>query len=174
MDYVKNNLLQLVTIVLLVVVLVLRVGGSGSFGAPANLTTVGNPWNFTSTGQGNGVIMASTTITALKIGQAGTQLANSVTTTCSPVADNSITATSTGYAYCTGVTGVTSADSVVAMFSTSTQAFVLITDNFWIISAKASTTPGAVDFLIYNGTGKNAAPSAVGRSASTTVIRAGR
>lgn len=91
-------------------------------------------------------------------------------TTCVVKADGSITATTSGYAYCTGVTGVTSSDNVLAQFATSTANWVLGSDAFNIVSAKASTTAGAIDFLIANWTGKNAAPSAVGQAASTTVI----
>lgn len=116
---------------------------------------------------------ASTLTSTFKLGTSGTVQSNQIATTCSPIADVSITSSSTGYAYCTGVTGVTSADSVLAQFSTSTANFVASTDNFWIVSAKASTTAGAIDFLVYNGTNQSRAPSTAGRSASTTVIRAG-
>jgi hypothetical protein len=116
---------------------------------------------------------ALSTTGTLQVGSAGTQQSNQINTTCSPKADVSIAATSSGYAYCTGVTGVTSADNVDATFSTSTAGWLLTKDNFWIISAKASTTAGAVDFMVYNGTGAAAVPSAVGRAASTTVVQAG-
>ncbi len=108
-----------------------------------------------------------------QLGASGSIQSNQVNTTCSPKADVSITATSSGYAYCLGVAGVTSTDQVDAQFSTSTANFVLTTDEFFIMSAKSSTTPGAIDFLVYNGTGKNNVPSAVGRAASTTTVQAG-
>lgn len=108
-----------------------------------------------------------------QIGSSGSALSNVVDTTCSPKADVSIVASSTGYAYCTGVTGVTSADTVVlAQFSTSTANFSLPADGFAIVSAKASSTAGVIDFLVMNNSGKAAVPSAVGRSASTTAIHA--
>lgn len=107
-----------------------------------------------------------------QVGSSGTAQANQITTTCSPKADVSIAATSTGYAYCTGVTGVTSSDNVLAQFATSTVGLKVAADDFWVVSAKASSTAGSIDLVIYNGSGKNAAPSAVGQAASTTVIHA--
>lgn len=116
---------------------------------------------------------AMTLTSSFKLGSSGTAQVNQVVTTCSMKANNSINATSTGYAYCTGVTGVTSSDYVSANFATSTAAaLVLGSDNWSIVSAQASTTAGAIDFILYNGTGANAVPSAVGRMASTTVVRA--
>src|SRR3990167_1328239 len=56
----------------------------------------------------------------LAVGSSGTAVANQVVRTCSMIANGSINATSTGYAYCTGVTGVTSSDYVLAAFATST------------------------------------------------------
>lgn len=107
------------------------------------------------------------------VGASGTGQTNQVTTTCSPKADVSIAATSTGYIYCTGVTGVTSSDFVVANFgSTTPGALNLNTDNWTIISAKASSTAGAIDFVVLNLTGLARAPSAASRMASTTVIHA--
>ena len=105
----------------------------------------------------------------MQVGSSGTAQVNQVSKTCSPIADNSITATTTGYAYCLGVTGVTSADNVLAQFATSTVGIGL-GDVWTVVSAKASTTAGAIDLLVYNGTGKSQAPSASGREASTTVI----
>ncbi len=107
------------------------------------------------------------------LGLSGTAQTNQITTTCSPKLDGSITATSTGYGYCTGVTGVVSTDNVLAQFSTSTPvSWVVGSDAFVIVGAKASSTPGVIDFQIANWSGKNAAPSAVGRAGSTTVIHA--
>lgn len=93
-----------------------------------------------------------------------------LTATCSLIADNSITATSTGYAYCTGVTGVTSSDNVLALFSTSTLGQNVVSEGFSIVSAKASSTAGAIDFLIRNESGRAVAPSAAGRIGSTTQL----
>lgn len=111
-----------------------------------------------------------TFLQGFQVSQKGTEQSNQVTKTCSILADNSITASSTGYAYCLGVTGVTSADNIVAMFSTSTLGWRAYLDNIEIISAKASTTAGAIDFELYNGTGATQAPSAANRTGSTTVI----
>jgi hypothetical protein len=124
---------------------------------------------FTATG-------ASTLTGGVTVGSSGTAQTSQITTTCAPILDNSIAATSTGYGYCTGVTGVTSSYNVIASFATSTpvgDGWVQSTDNFWIVSAKASTTAGAIDLQIYNGTGAAKAPSALGaRTGSTTAIHA--
>lgn len=113
-----------------------------------------------------------TTSGTITIGSSGTAQSNQVVTSCSLIANNSILATTSGYAYCTGVTGVTSSDYVMASFSTTTQALA-ITDNWIIFNAKASSTAGAIDFWLYNATGGNRTPSASSRIGSTTVIRAG-
>lgn len=107
----------------------------------------------------------------MQVGSSGTAQTNQVTATCAMKADVSITASSTGYAFCTGVTGVTSSDYVLSQFATSTTlGATVVSDNFWIVSAKASSTAGAIDFLIYNGSGRSVAPSAAGRAASTTAV----
>lgn len=121
------------------------------------LTTISNKWKFTNT---------------IQVGSSGTAQSNQVTATCAAVLNSSITASSTGYGYCTGVTGVTSSDNVLAQFSTSTLGALLPAEGFWITSAKASSTSGAIDFIIYNGSGATAVPSAVGQIGSTTVIHA--
>lgn len=102
-----------------------------------------------------------------KLGSSGTAQANQVITTCNPTANTSIGATSTGYIYCTGVTGITSSDYVFATFSTSTTA---IADQWVIVGAKASTTAAAVDIKIMNLTGTAAIPSAASTVASSTRI----
>ena len=170
MDYLKKNHLSLLIILFLIGMGLL--GDSQMLGARADLTTVGNPWTFTNSAANGGVTMASTTITALKIGQTGTGQSHSVVTTCSMKADISIAATSTGYAYCTGVTGVTSSDKVQATFATSTLGFSTVLESWVIVSANASSTAGSIDFMLLNLTGAAAAPSANGRIGSTTVIRA--
>lgn len=107
---------------------------------------------------------------SFKLGASGTSQVNQITTSCSPIANVSITATTSGYAYCLSVTGVTSSDNVIAQISTSTLGWVLGSDAWYVVSAKASTTAGAIDFFLANWTGKTAVPSAVGRAASTTSI----
>lgn len=102
-----------------------------------------------------------------KLGSSGTAQANQVITTCNPTANTSIAATSTGYIFCTGVTGITSSDYVFAGFSTSTNA---IADQWVIVGAKASTTAAAVDIKIMNLTGTAAVPSAASTVASSTRI----
>lgn len=103
----------------------------------------------------------------LQVGSSGTAQVNQVVTSCTPLNTNtSIAATSTGYIYCTGVTGLTSADIVVAQFATSSLAAV--TSNFVIVGSKASTTAGAVDMIVLNLTGAARAISAASKIASTT------
>jgi hypothetical protein len=133
-----------------------------------NALYVGSSQQFSVDSSGN----LSTTGTE-QVGASGTAKANDIATTCSMKADVSIAASSTGYAHCTGVTGVTSADtSMVAMISTSTLGWRQYLDNIEIVSAKASTTAGAIDFILYNGTGVANVPSAVNKTGSTTAIRA--
>lgn len=105
----------------------------------------------------------------LQLGSSGTAMANEVITTCNPIANTSIAATSTGYIYCTGLTGITSSDKVFAGFATSTNA---IADQWAIVGASASTTAGAVDIKIMNLTGTAAVPSAASTVASSTRIHA--
>lgn len=111
------------------------------------------------------------TTSTFKIGTNGTALSNTVATTCSMIADNQSVGTTTQYAYCLNVTGVTSADGIEATFGTSS---TLISDQWVITGAKASTTPGAIDFRLLKLTGVAAAQSmsAVSTIGSTTVIQA--
>lgn len=102
-----------------------------------------------------------------KIGTSGTALDNVVVTTCNPTANTSIAASSTGFIYCTGLTGVTSSDYVFAQFSTSTTG---VANNWSIVGVRASTTAGAVDIRVMNLTGAAAVPSAVSTVASGTKI----
>lgn len=104
-----------------------------------------------------------------KLGSSGTVQANQVSTTCAMKANLSTTATTTNYAFCTGVTGLTSSDNVIAQFASSTGATALA-DNWVIVSAKASTTAGAVDFAVLNLTGGTATQSAVSKIGSTTAL----
>jgi len=106
-----------------------------------------------------------------KLGANGTAQSNEVIATCNPIANTSIAATSTGYIFCTGVTGVTSADNVIAQFATSTTA---IGTNWAILGSNASTTAGAIDIKIMNLTGTAAVPSAAAGAAfaSSTKIYA--
>ena len=156
--------LSVVAVLLAGFVFLSQLTSGGSFGASpaANLTIIGNPFKFTNTVQ-----YTSTS----QLGVSGTARSNVVITTCSLKADNSITATTSGYAYCTGATGITSSDYVLASFSTST-ALRAITDNWIIFNAKASSTAGTVDLWLYNATGNTRAPSASSQIGSTTVLYA--
>lgn len=93
--------------------------------------------------------------------------AHFLTATCSMQANLSVTATTTNYEFCTGVTGVTSSDNILATFASSTGVTTL-KDNWVIVGAKASTTAGAIDFTVMNLTGTNNVPSAVSQIGSTT------
>lgn len=113
----------------------LTVGGASSF---TGLITVGS----------GGIKIGSTN---------GSTLTQVISTTCNPIANVSVAATSTAHIYCTGVTGVTSSSQVFAEFATSTNA---IGTQWVMLGSKASTTAGAIDFKIMNLTGTAAVPSA--------------
>lgn len=115
--------------------------------------------------------LLSTTGT-FQLGAAGSVQANQVNTTCSMIANSPSVGTTTQYAYCAGVAGVTSADNVDANFATSSTA---LTDQWVITGAKASTTPGAIDFRLLNltGTAASKSMSSVTTIGSTTIIQAG-
>lgn len=104
-----------------------------------------------------------------KLGSSGTAQVNQVTTTCAMKGDVSIAATSTGYAFCSGVTGLTSADNVIAQFASTTGVTTQF-DNWVIVSADASTTAGAVDLTLLNLTGAARTPSALSRIGSSTTL----
>lgn len=103
------------------------------------------------------------------LGSSGTAQSNQVSTTCAMKGNISITATSSGYAFCSGVTGLTSADNVLAQFASTTGA-ANNQDNWVITSAKASTTAGAVDLTLLNLSGDSRTPSALSRIGSSTTL----
>lgn len=155
MDYIKLIISAIIGGVLVLGgFLLLNQAKAGTFGAAvaANVTTVGNPWVFTS---------------SQKIGSSGTALSNRVVATCSMIANNASVGTTTQYAYCTGVTGVVSTDLIVASFATSSTAFA---DSWQIVGAKASSTAGVIDFAVIGKAG--VALSAGTTVGSTTVISA--
>ena len=127
-----------------------------------DITTTG-----TVTGVAGAFSGAMSLTSTFKLGSSGTTQANQVITTCSMTANNVSAGTTTQYAYCTGVTGVTSSDLISASFATSTTAF---NDAWQIVGAKASSTAGAIDFVLIGKAG--VAMSAVTTVDSTTVIRA--
>lgn len=107
--------------------------------------------------------------TAIKIGGTnGSRIDLLIGTTCNlSNADASVAATSTGYVYCTGVTGLTAGDPVQVLLSTTTAN---ATFGGWsVFSAKASTTAGAIDIRLYNGTGAAAVPSATAVGSTTNI-----
>ncbi len=106
----------------------------------------------------------------LQVGANGTNQKNQVDATCSMVSNAVITATTTGYGFCTGVTGVTSADNVDANFATSS---LKAADQWIITGAIASSTPGAIDFRILNLTGANNTFSGASTIGSSTILQVG-
>lgn len=111
------------------------------------------------------------TTSTIQIGASGSQLSNTVATSCSMIADNASIGTTTQYAYCLGVTGVTSLDGIEATFATSSTR---LSDQWVITGAAASTTAGAIDFRILKLTGVAASQpmSSVSTIGSSTVIQA--
>ncbi len=171
-----NKWLPIITLVIVLAMALGLVGGNNQSG-PLSGGEVGTHFPhgiYAGTGAQFAVDQSGnlTTTGTETIGASGTAQANQVVTSCSMVANLSIVASSTGYADCVGVTGVTSSDNVLASFA-STTGTLAQKDNWQIISAKASTTAGAIDFVLYNETGANAVPSAVSKIASTTSIFAG-
>ena len=89
-------------------------------------------------------------------------------TTCNLLnADTSIAASSTGYAYCTGITGLASGDVVLTQLSSTTP--VTSRGGWSIQAAKASTTAGAIDIMIFNAEDRARIPSAFGVGSSTNI-----
>lgn len=159
MNYIKQNHLSI--LIILWLVFSPFFGGSQMLGA-LDRTTVSNPWTFA------GAVTHSAAValtSSFKLGSSGTEQVNQIVTTCNPTANTSIAATSTGYIFCTGVTGVTSSDYVFASFATSTTG---IGNNWAIVGSMASTTAGAVDIKIMNLTGGAVVPSVSGTFASST------
>lgn len=109
----------------------------------------------------------SPTANGLKVGSNGSEIVEMKATTCEVKGDDSVTATSSAYAYCTGVTGIASGDVVFAQLSTTTSNTIF--GGWAISSAKASTTAGSIDFRLYNGTGADAVPSATSVGSSTNI-----
>ncbi len=103
-----------------------------------------------------------------KLGSSGTAQSNQVSASCNLQNTNaSLAATTSQYVYCTGVTGVTSADNVIMQLSTTTANSRFGQWNLW--GVKASTTAGAIDAMLYNGSGASAVPSATAIGSSTNV-----
>lgn len=167
----KENIALVVSVVALVIAGLLYFGGTKSvnlFGSTSCQSTTCLTGGLRIL---DGVLESDGTF---RIGSSGSAQTSQVgPTSCAMKADVSIAATSTGYGFCTGLTGVTSADSVFGQFASST-GLTAVTDNFAIVSAKASTTvSGAVDFTLLNLTGAAAVPSAVSRIGSSTSVLAG-
>lgn len=103
------------------------------------------------------------------IGPSGSSITELKATTCDMLnANTSINASTTGYVYCTGITGLASGDVVMAQLSTTSMG-TLFTSGWVIISAKASSTAGAIDFRLANYSGTARAPAAVNVGSSTNV-----
>lgn len=82
-------------------------------------------------------------------------------------ADTSIAASSTGYVYCTGITGVASGDVVLAQLSSTTPNTGF--KGWAIVSAISSSTAGAIDMMLLNLTGTASVPSATNIGSSTNI-----
>lgn len=143
---------------------------SKSFGATgAQLIEQYDPYVLYNGGINTALPMKTTS--TLQIGANGSQLSNTVASSCSMIANSPSIGTTTQYAYCTGVTGVTAADGIEATFATSSTA---LSDQWIITGAVASTTAGSIDFRLLKLTGVAASQpmSAVSTIGSTTVIQA--
>lgn len=108
------------------------------------------------------------TTNTVRIGSNGSTISEIKATTCDlSNANTSIAATSSGYVYCS-VTGVASGDVPLVQLSTTTANTKF---GAWVItSAKASTTAGMIDMMLYNGTGAAAVPSATAVGSSTNIL----
>jgi hypothetical protein len=110
----------------------------------------------------------------LTVGSNGSTNAEMKAATCDLVgpggADVSVAATSSAMIEC-AVTGIASGDVVFAQLATTTKATGLNQPaaNWWLTSAKASTTAGFVTLWLYNGTGAATVPSAVNIGSSTNI-----
>lgn len=101
--------------------------------------------------------LASTTITQLKVGQAGTQATGLNFSTCQIVSTaNTIAASSTKQVDCAGAAGaalggITVGDKVIVQNSSSTPSTTGA--GLTILGASASSTSGFLTLILYNGTG---------------------
>lgn len=113
----------------------------------------------------NGAVTNSSSVT---IGTGNTAFTGLVGGTCNLTGMNASQGASTTKAYsCTGITGLTSSFKVIASLASSTPS---TTDTVWsIVSAKASTTAGAADIVIYHG-GVAAVPSVTSVGSSTVIF----
>lgn len=163
------------TVIIVVALLVAGfVGGyllapsSAGLGAdPTNLSTVSNPWYFSNTSSPGGVRIASSTITALQIGSAGSVISELRATTCNLIGTDGSQAASSTAAYDCAVTGIASGDVVMAQLNRAT-AFG--TNIGWTIHAsKASTTAGYVTVILGNWSGVAAVPSVTAVGSTTQI-----
>jgi len=145
----KNYFFGLIAVVALVLSLVGLVGGNQSgnvLGGRTNYDTV----------QVSGLVVGSSA--------SATNLSLVKTGTCSLIAVSSIAATSTGYAYCTGLTGVQSGDIVDITLTASTS----LASQYVVKGVSASSTAGAIDVSLLNLTGAAATPAATNGFGSST------
>lgn len=160
MNYLKQNHLSIAIIAFLVIQALS--GGSASFGAvSADTTTVGNPWIFSSTGLGKGVSMASTTITAFKVGLLSNQKSRVSSGSCTIRSDtNTIAASSTKQVDCQGGAVITTALADIPAWALGDTTFVSMSSStpttfagLTVLGTSASTTAGYITVNLYNGTG---------------------
>lgn len=152
MDYLKQNHLSILVLLFVVASMFLGGGKIPTLGAAANVTSIGNPWEFNRT---------------VKIGTNGATMTELKATTCNLIGTNGSHTASTTVAYDCAVTGVASGDVVLAQLASSTPvgggAF-----GWDIRGAIASTTAGYVTVLLYNG-GPSVVPSATSVGSSTQI-----
>lgn len=108
-------------------------------------------------------------VTGLQVGTSGTTLTNSLTSTCTLVANASIAATSTGLAYC-AASGVNAGDSVSVTLATTTTN---LNSQILVIGAMA-TTSDVIGVRLLNLTGAAITPGSVSGFGSSTQYRATR
>jgi hypothetical protein len=123
----------------------------------ANVTTVSNPWVFSSSITNSGT---------LKVGANGSTITEMKATTCDLIGTTFTQPATTSVAYDCAVTGVASGDVVFAQLKTATG-----TVGSWDITrSMASTTAGYITVLLTNHTGVTAVPSATAVGSSTNVF----
>lgn len=147
MNFLKNNIVGLIAIVIALFAFGVR-SGAISFGGVT-----------TGTAFPHGISIGNPAV----LGVNPTNMSKFMFGTCPLIASNYTVAASTTVAMDCAITGVTSVDGVFGQFATSTQ----IGQGGWAIrGASASTTPGFITFSVVNSTGaSNTIPASI---ASTT------
>lgn len=121
-----------------------------------------------------GAVTPTTTLAAtvradggIRVGSSGTTVSKVIVATCDLLANNSISATSTGAADC-AVTGVVAGDRIVGVVLATTT--VVTNLGVQVVGANASSTAGFVTFKLANWTGAAVVPSAISKFGSSTQV----